>query len=210
MTLRISTILSLFLVFPGCGENDRSVQIDSHSQAVESFTPDTTKGWFAKHQYEEYVLRKKLAITLGLSDLENSKDTAEVRIWWEASMYSPSSVWRFRKFSDSLTAQRIDYYLNYPTPEIDSFIVNPSKTFKTEDIKTIISDDFNSIWSIPQYYETAHNKGCVDGETVSLEARKGNKYKTVSYSCYTLYKDSLEYQLFSSLVEKLLSLENKK
>jgi hypothetical protein len=194
-------------LFAYCGNNDNIVQdtVDKHSSPA--LIPDTTKGWVAKEQYEGHLNRKTLAHLLGLDDLEHENDTAEIRIWLQASMYSPSRVWVFRNIHRNMTAQRIDYYLRYPGTQVDSFTTFPIQFSNVETALNYFQGNMQAAWNIPQYYETAHNKGCVDGEILSFEARKGDQYKTVSYPCYFLYKDSLEYRPFSKLVESLLSLD---
>lgn len=204
MTLRTSTILLAFF-FIGCQVKQENA-VKSISQTIERFLPDTTKGWEAVDEYNGYVHRKQLANSLRLPNIEQSKDSIEVRVWWQASIYSPSSVWVINGRSDSLKARRIDYYPNHAAQKIDSFKtveLSPDTGGWTDYFRSI---NFALFWKLPPYYRVSKGKGCVDGETITIEAFDKKRYKTVSYPCYTLYRDSSFYNNFTTIAEQLMAL----
>ncbi|RZK04204.1 MAG: hypothetical protein EOO46_17125 [Flavobacterium sp.] len=173
---------------------------------IKRLLPDTTKGWEAVDEYKRYLSRMELAKSLGLSEIEQSSDSLEVRVWWQASIYSPSSVWVINGQADSLNAKRIDYYPNYTTGQIDSSHVVELRPKFGRWNDYFHSVNFASIWEMPPYYHIGRGRGCVDGETITIEAFDKERYKTVSYPCYTLYRDSSFYNRFTTVAEQLMAL----
>src|SRR5258705_13866855 len=108
--IKLFTIL-IITIFVGCKPNSK----DSSSKETKliRILPDTTINWQAKEEFDEYISRKELAGKLGLPDIEKSNDSIEIRVWWQASIYAPSSIWLVHNRIDSLTAKRIDYFPNY-------------------------------------------------------------------------------------------------
>jgi hypothetical protein len=145
---------------------------------------------------------------LGLSDIEKSNDSLEIRVWWQASIYSPSSVWVIHKQSDSLAATRIDYFPHYDeTIGIDSmqtFNQFPVSGTWTDYYKKI---NLSSFWKVPFHYELNGDYECADGESVTIEIFDSHTYKSVTYPCFMLYKDSPEYKEFASLVSSIIALK---
>jgi hypothetical protein len=190
----------------GCKANS----IDSASKEVTiiKILPDTSYNWQAKDEFNSYKWRKGFAEKLGLDDIEKSNDTLEIRVWWEASIYSPSSVWAVHNRRDSSIAVRIDYYTHYDsTVNIDSmFVIKqiPIVNSWTEYFKAI---DLSKFWSIPFHYHLNGRYGCVDGERLTIEMFNGHKYKTVTYPCYMMYRESAIYKDFTSLVTNITALK---
>lgn len=206
MPLRNSTILFAFFILMSCHSRQPSVVEGTTQPTVKRLIPDTTKGWEAVDEYTRHLFRKQLAKSLGLPEIEQSKDSLEVRVWWEASIYSPSSVWIIKGHADSLNARRIDYYPNYITEKIDSFRVVELRPKAGGWADYFRSVNFASFWELPPYYQISKGRGCVDGEAITIEAFDKQRYKTVSYPCYTLYRDSSFYSRFATVAEQLMAL----
>jgi hypothetical protein len=199
----------IFIVFilpllNSCSNNNTAVKPE---EQVNNYNiPDTTKGWEAKNEYQKYVRHKNLSSKLNLSNIHNTSDSFEARFWWEGSMYNPSSVYILSGDEKNLIITQIDYYVNFRSGEIDSFKIldlKPNDQF----LKDL---NLNSFWSIPMYYQLNHAKGCADGETVSIEIQEGNRYKTISYPCYTLYSESQSFKPVSTIINKIINLEERK
>jgi len=69
------------------------------------------------------------------------------------------------------------------------------------------SIDTSAFWEIPFHYELNGRFGCVDGESLTIEMFNGRKYKTVTYPCYMLYRDSAAYKEFTSIVTQIIALK---
>ena len=158
-------------------------------------------------EYKRYLFREQVTKTLGLPEIEQSKDSLEIRVWWQGAMYNPKSIWVIGGRFDSLKARRIDYYPNYNTGKMDSIRIVELRPKAGGWADYFRSINFASFWGMPRYYQLGKGRECVDGETVTIEAFDGRRYKTLSYPCYTLYRDSSFYNRFSSVAERLMALE---
>jgi hypothetical protein len=207
MVIRLIIFLSVFII--SCTNNNQQ-SVDNSTSACQSILPDTSRGWLARSEYDSYVHHREVSRQLGLHDIESSKDSIELRLWWEGAIYSPKMVWIITAKNDSLSFQRIDYYPNFEAGTIDSFQLINLKPDSLNPIAFFNALNLEVFWDIPMYYESGHSSGCVDGEVVSIELKTPQKYKTVSYPCYTLYKDSTQYQPFTRLVESITTLKETK
>jgi|SRR6185503_5456651 len=203
--IKLSTLLFI-IIFVGCKPNTKPF---SKEILVIRILPDTSINWQAKEEFDRFISRRKLSGKLGLPNIEKSIDSIEIRVWWQASIYSPSSVWMIHKRIDSLTAERIDYFPNYTADNgIDSmntFAQSPIVNSWSEYYKSI---DTSTFWRMPFHYELNGRYGCVDGESLTIEMFSGHKYKTVTYPCYMMYRDSAVYKDFTSLVTSITALKN--
>ena len=198
--------IAIITIFVGCKPNSD----DASSKAIPiiRILPDTSYNWQAKEEFDRYILRKELTEKLGLPDIEKSNDSLEIRVWWQASIYAPSSVWMIHDRTDSSIAERIDYFPNYSGKNgIDSmqaFSQTPIVKSWSEYYKAI---DLSTFWKIPFHYQLDGRYGCVDGESLTIEMFNGHKYKTVTYPCYMMYRDSAIYKDFTSLVTNITALK---
>jgi hypothetical protein len=208
--MRFQLFIVFFLpLFYSCSNNNTGSKSEEH-QVNNYNIPDTTKGLKAKNEYQNYLRHKNLSSKLNLSSIHNTNDSFEARFWWEGSMYNPNSVYILSGDEKNLIITEIDYYVNFRSGEIDSFkILDLKPSIKPND--QFLKDlNLNSFWTIPMYYQLNHAKGCVDGETVTIEIQEGNRYKTISYPCYTIYSDSLSFKPVSTIIEKIMNLEKRK
>ncbi len=169
--------------------------------------PDTLNSWQAKREFGGYTARRKLSEKLGLPDIEKCTDSIEIRVWWQASIYTPSSVWVIHHSPDSSSAFRIDYYRDYSEElAIDSVQIFKQTPNAVSWAKYLEIIEPSTFWGMPFHYQLKRAYDCVDGESVTIEMFTAQKYKTLTYPCYMLYRDSIPYMKFKLMVEHITDL----
>jgi hypothetical protein len=198
-------------------QQSQSVTKQSDSLVYERIMADTTNNIEAKIDFEEYEIKKRVCAELGLYDIEQSRDSIEIRVWDEPSMWEPHQLYILKGKDTAWKAIWYLYYQrhnNYETgdykywdahqmPVIDSFkaeTLSPKQIGWNNYVRDI---NIDSIWHLLSQSELKGDYSCLDGYTYTFEIKDKLRYKTIRYRCPNGRKE-LNHVKITKLFQKII------
>jgi hypothetical protein len=222
--------IGIFLLFLlSCSDNGVTVGGKSDTLVLQRIIADTSNNIAAQVELEEYDIKKLLCVELGIYDIENSKDSIEVRLWHEPSMWEPHELFIIRGKDTSWKALRYVFYQrrnNFETEDYKYWDAHKQPiidSFKAESLfpgnmgweQYVASLQIDSLWNFPSQSELEGDFGCLDGSGHTIEIKDRHRYKAFRYRCprgreephhqrFTRIIDNIEAPLFYDGIKKYL------
>ena len=213
--LKNSLYLVIFL--SGCANNGTSLKRgESDPIVLERIIPDTTNNILAQIELEHFQVKKLLCKELGIYDAGNSKDSIELRIWDEPSMWEPHELYIIKGTDSSWKAIRYIFYQrhnNYETEDYKYWDADKEPIIDSIEAKSVFPQkmtwknyianlQIDSLWKFPSQSEIKGDYGCVDGIGYTIELKDKRRYKAFRYHC-PRGRNELNHIRFAELIDKI-------